>query len=340
MFLRNYWYAAALPAEVTCRPLGRIFLNEPLVLFRTADGAVSALENRCPHRGFPLHRGRLINDQLECGYHGLTFDRGGRCVRLPGEARAPRSADIRSYPTLERWGLVWIWMGDTAPDTRMLPDWTFLDDPDWYARGEHLQVKCNYQLITDNLLDLSHVTYVHSRTLGSAAKLDEVQIRNEFAANSIVNSRWLIDIAPPPTYARGAFKGNVDRWQITKFEPPAFLALDAGAAATGSGAPQGDFSHAIGLRTFNAMTPETAGTCHYFWSLAQRRAPLDQKLDDAIFEDIRITVQEDIAVFEAHQRALELKPNERLIAIKSDAALLAARRMIERLLEGEQAKAR
>jgi phenylpropionate dioxygenase-like ring-hydroxylating dioxygenase large terminal subunit len=222
----------------------------------------------------------------------LTFDSSGRCVKVPGQSQIPSGANIRVYPVIEQWGLVWIWMGDPSMvHSASIPDWHFLDQPDWYARGEHLYVKCNYQLITDNLLDLSHLTFVHPRTLGSAAKLDQVQIKNEITPNSVTNSRWLIGIEPPPTYARGNFKGNVDRWQITNFQPPAFVQLDAGAAATGTGAPDGNFGDAIGVHTFNAMTPETVKTTHYFWAIAQKRAPQDENLADSIFRDIQKTVQ-------------------------------------------------
>lgn len=337
MFLKNYWYVAAWADEIERRPLGRILLNEPVVFFRKQDGTVAALEDRCSHRGYPLHKGRLAGDTLACGYHGLTFDCSGQCIKVPGQSHIPSGADIRAYPIVEKWGLVWIWMGEPAlANASAIVDWHLMGESQRDVRGEHLYVRCNYELITDNLLDLSHLTYVHPRTLGSAAKVDEVQVRNEIAADSVVNSRWLIDIAPPPTYARGNFKGNVDRWQITTFRPPAFLSLYAGAAATGSGAPEGNFSDAIGLHTFNAMTPETTATTHYFWAIAQERGPAGEHLTDAIFLDIQKTVQEDVAVFEAQQRSLDLKPDAWMVTIKSDAAPLAARRIVERLLDAEK----
>ena len=257
---------------------------------------------------------------------------------MQGQTQIPSGANVHRYPVIEQWGFVWVWIGDAAlADSRKIPDWHFLDHPDWCAKGEYLHLKCNYQLIVDNLLDLSHLTFVHSRTLGSAAKLDQVQIKNEIAADSITNSRWLIDIEPPPTYARGNFKGNVDRWQITKYQPPAFVSLDAGAAATGSGAPEGNFGNAIGLHTFNAMTPETNKTTHYFWLIAQSRALQDGNLENSIFDDIQRTVQEDVEVFEAQQRSLELKPDAAMVTIRSDAAPIAARRIIDRLVRAEQA---
>ncbi len=338
MFLRNYWYVGARSDEIERRLLGRILLNEPVVFFRKKDGTVVALEDRCSHRGFPLHKGRLIDDTLACGYHGITFDCLGHCVKVPSQSRVPSGADIQNYPIVERWGFVWIWMGEPSlADPASIPDCHWFDHPDWDARGERLYVNCNYQLIIDNLLDLTHLPFVHPRTLGSAAKLDEVQVKNEFAEDSVTNSRWQVDVEPPPTYARGAFKGNIDRWQISRFQPPAFVSLDAGAAETGSGAFEGNFSRALGVHTINVMTPETAKATHYYWAVAQDRTTKDEPLIDGFFRDIQRSVQEDVAVFEAQQRSLELKPDAPMVAIKSDACLIAARRIIERLLHAEKA---
>jgi vanillate O-demethylase monooxygenase subunit len=333
MFLRNHWYAAAWSSEITHNLLGRILLNEPIVFFRTESGAVSAMQDRCPHRGFPLSKGRLIGDSLECGYHGLTFNCVGQCVRIPGQPNIPAAAHLRTYPVVERHGFVWIWMGDPArADPTAIFDAHWLDDPAWDARGERLHVNCDYKLIIDNLLDLGHITFVHPHTLGSVVRLDEVEVKNTITETSVVNERWLTDIAPPPTYARGNFKGNVDRWQITNFEPPACLGLDAGAAATGTGGPNS--SEKIGVHTFNILTPETEKSTHYYWAIAQDRRQ-GGGLTDGIFQDIQKTVQEDLAVFTAHQRSLDLMPDAPMLAIKADAALLAVRRILDRLFHLE-----
>src|SRR5581483_766362 len=254
------------------------------------------------------------------------------------------------YPVIERWGLVWIWMGEAADaDPRGIVDWHILGDGARDMRGEHLHVRCNYQLITDNLLDLSHISFVHPRTLGSAARLNEAQVENEITDDHVTTARWLPDIAPPPTYARFNFKGNVDRFQITTFNPPGFVKLFAGAAATGTVSDRRSFSSegmagdaarsragdAVGLSTFNAMTPETEHTTHYFWCISQDRESQGQSLTDNVFRDIQATVQEDVAVFEAQQRWLELKPEAPMVVIKSDAGPLAARRIIEQRLRRE-----
>ena len=337
MFLRNYWYVGARSDEIEQQPLGPILLNEPIIFFRQQDGRVAALEDRCPHRGFPLHKGRLVGDTIECGYHGMTFDSAGRCLRVPSQTHIPPNAGLQIYSVVERWGFVWIWMGDgSIANPASIPDCHWFGHPEWDARGERLYVNCNYQLITDNLLDLTHLPFVHPRTIGSAAKLDEVEVKNEITEDSVINSRWLVNVEPPPTYARGAFRGNVDRWQISRFQPPAFVSLDAGAAETGSGALEGDFSRALGVHTINLMTPETERTTHYYWAIAQKRTADNKQLIEAFFRDIQRSVQEDVAVFEAQQRSLDLKPNRPMVPLKSDACPLAARRIIERLLQAER----
>ena len=337
MFLKNCWYVAAWSNEIERQPLGRLLLNEPVVFFRKQDGAVAALEDRCSHRSFPLHKGRLVGDTLECGYHGMTFDCSGHCVKVPGQAQIPSGADIHVYPIVEQWGMVWIWMGDPAmADPASITDCHWLDDPDWGAKGERLHVDCNYQLLTDNLLDMSHLTFVHPNTIGTAANVDKVQIKNEITENAVTITRWLIDIEPPPTYARVGFKGNIDRWQILKFDPPAFVSLYAGATDTGTGAPEGNRKGGVGIRNVNAITPETGKTTHYFWAIAQDRAPHDENATATVFHEIQKTMQEDVAVFHAQQRSLDLKPNAPTINIKSDAGPLAARRIVDRLLQLEQ----
>jgi phenylpropionate dioxygenase-like ring-hydroxylating dioxygenase large terminal subunit len=341
MFLKNHWYVAALAEEVGRQPLGRILLNEPVVLFRTEDGQPVAIEDRCSHRGFPLHKGRLIGDTLECGYHGLVFDCSGRCIKVPGQAQIPPAASIRKYPLVERWGWIWVWMGDSAlaGDTP-LTDFHWLDDPAWGAKAERLYIKSDYRLILDNLLDLTHLTFVHPGTIGSAANVEKARVQNELAEKSATITRWLIDIEPPPTYVRAGFTGNIDRWQILRFDPPCFVNLYAGAVDTGTGAPEGNRRGGVGLRNLNAITPETATTSHYFWAIAQDRAPADASATESIFQEIHRTFMEDWEVLETQQRWNELTAGSPTVNIQSDAGPIHARRIIDRMLAEEELRHR
>ena len=178
MFLRNYWYVAGYDHEVSRRPLGRVILGEPIALYRLEDGTPVALEDRCAHRHLPLSMGRLIGDTLQCHYHGLRYDRSGACVRVPGQDLIPRSARVKSYPVVERYHWLWIWMGDPAlADPASIPDYHWFDDPNWGVKGEYLHVKSNWQLIVDNLLDLTHLAFVHETTIGNSALVDQATVK-------------------------------------------------------------------------------------------------------------------------------------------------------------------
>ena len=143
----------------------RLILGEPVVLYRTGDGAPVALEDRCAHRHLPLSMGKLVGDTLQCLYHGLRFARDGHCVYIPGQEQIPQGAKVRCYPVIERYHWIWIWMGDPAlADPAAITDFHWLDDPNWGAKGDYLHVNANWQLVVDNLLDLTHLAFVHDTT--------------------------------------------------------------------------------------------------------------------------------------------------------------------------------
>ena len=145
MFLRNCWYAAAWSNDLADTPVPKIFLNEKIVLFRTASGRPAALADQCCHRAAPLSRGEIQGENLACGYHGLQFDTSGRCVLVPGQTQVPPGAQVRSYPIHERWNVVWIWMGNpTLADPDKIPVLTWLADSKWTVISGIIQVSSNY----------------------------------------------------------------------------------------------------------------------------------------------------------------------------------------------------
>ena len=340
MFLRNYWYVAADDHEVGRSPLGRVILGEPVVFYRLEDGTAVALEDRCAHRHLPLSMGKLVGDALQCHYHGLRYDRSGTCVRVPGQDMIPRSARVKSYPVVERYHWLWIWMGDPAlADPARITDFHWLDDPSWGAKGQYLHVKSNWQLIVDNLLDLTHLAFVHETTIGNSALVDQATVKVQRNQDNVVVTRWIIDAAAPPTFVKvGNFSNNVDRWQIIDFVPPAFLRLDVGATPTGTGAPEGRRVNGISMRNLNAITPETESTSHYFWGQAHDFDVQNRKTTDMVTDQIRTAFLEDVAVFEAQQRNLEMIPNPPQTDINADTGVIQARRILDRLYKDEQAE--
>ncbi len=340
MFLKNFWYVAAWDREIADKPVGRIFLNEPVVMFRGSDGKVVAMEDKCPHRRVPLSMGKVVEGGLlQCHYHGLRFDSTGTCVRIPGQEAIPPTAKVRTYPVVERYHWVWIWMGDPAQaDPATIPDYHYLDSPDWGAKGTYIHVKANWQLIVDNLLDLTHLAFVHESTIGNAAVAENAEVRVKRTPGGVLVTRWMIDKPAPPTYVKaGGFTTNVDRWQFIDFLPPAFLRLSVGATPTGTGAPEGRFVNGIHMRNLNAITPETEKTSHYFWAQAHDFDVKNEKLTDMIFEQVKTAFLEDKAVFEAQQQVIDHDTSESQVDIHADAGGLQARRILSRLYDDEMA---
>ncbi len=167
-FVRNAWYVAAYPNELDADFIARRFLDEAVVMFRTSGGKIAALDDHCPHRVVPLSIGKRAGDAIQCGYHGTVVAADGRCLRIPGQAHIPNNATTRTYPAIERFGFVWIWMGEPAlADEALVPNLFWMDDPDWTAAKGYIHMDADYRLVTDNLLDLSHETYIHSSSLGN-----------------------------------------------------------------------------------------------------------------------------------------------------------------------------
>jgi vanillate O-demethylase monooxygenase subunit len=348
MFLKNHWYVAAWSEEIGRTPLARILLNESIVLFRKEDGTPVALANRCPHRNLPLSSGRLVGDRIECGYHGLVFDAAGVCTHLPGAAEPPDWARVRRYPIAERNRWVFVWLGDPSlADPSLMPDYHGrLVDPAWFAVTGKTTVKAGYRLVLDNLLDLSHLTYVHGSTTGNRAVAEAARIATEVAGDRVTVTRWMENIPPAKAFVEYSGQSdNIDRWQISTFIPPAFIDINNGSEPAGRGVAgpevrthQGRW----GFVVYHAMTPETEATTHQFWCVAAEKRRLHPELRDRFAEDMRHVLAEDLAIYEAQQRCIDLDPeapgrdaNPRG-TIPADEGLLAMRRIIRRLYGEEQ----
>jgi vanillate O-demethylase monooxygenase subunit len=336
MFLRNYWYVAARASELGRHLLTRMILNEPVLLYRTESGQAVAIEDRCCHRNVPLSIGKLVKDDVQCGYHGLVFDRDGRCIYMPGQEKIPAAAKVKSYPVIERWEMVWLWMGDPAlADESKLPDFSIIDREGWAAVGDRVDLKAHYLYGVDNVLDLSHLSYVHGRTIGTI-EVAQTGVTTTRDGDKVKVSRWMKDVPPPPTFVKlGGFEGNIDRWQIATAEPPCYVWLEVGGAKVGTGAFEGDRSQGIERWNINCITPETDKTAHLFWTEARNFKIDDPETTNLLKAQIDATLEEDAEVLEAQQRLMERMPNAKTVDITFDAAAIAFRRSIDRLLQEE-----
>ena len=336
-FVKNCWYVAATAQELGRELLGRTFLDRPVVLYRRQDGTPVALEDRCAHRFLPLSQGRLVGDRVQCGYHGLEFDGSGACVHVPGQKSAPAGATIGTFPLAERWHLVWIWMGDPAlADDSLIPDIWRCGDPGWDCIvGEPFYLRGDYRLFNDNLLDPSHVSFVHRTTLGTDSVAEIPQVATQDGHNVTV-TRWILDQPAAPIYAKlGNFTGNVDRWQIMNFTPPSLIEAEMGSCVAHTGAPDGDRSQGIELRSYNLATPETAETSWYFWTHVRNFALGDQKITDMIRAGFIEAFSEDVAIIEAVQTGLNRYDDVTPVNLAIDAGPVRARRVIDGLVAAE-----
>lgn len=328
----NAWYPLAWSREIERSIVTRRVLEEDLAVYRTEEGAVAALEDACPHRLAPLSIGRLQGDAIQCGYHGLTFDCTGRCVHAPGMARTPESFRVRSYPTAESMGMVWIWMGDPARADRSqvfhLPQY---DDPAYsVVEGDALLVQANYLSLADNLCDPTHVVYVHQTTLASAGR-EETRVQHERQGNKVVTWRWVIDGPLIPIFeGLKDFGGNVDRWHYYHYHAPSIAVIDFGSARTGTGAPEGNREDCIQMYACHFITPIDQRSCVQHW-LCLRNSPADPAIDERLRTNLRMAFNEDKRVLEAIQRN-EDKPRQwQRIHLGLDGSSIKMRRIVEEM---------
>ena len=341
MFLRNAWYVAAWDHEVTreLRPVQ--VLGERIVLYRTEAGEPAALEDACPHRKLPLSMGRLRGDEIECGYHGLVFDPAGRCTRIPAVKRVPASVRVRSYPIVSRYGLAWVWMGEAAkarPETIFsVGHW---DDPCWGKNtGGCMTVDCNYLYVTDNLLDPSHVAWVHRTSFGNdACEAEPVQVTA--AEDGVIAARWMYDTDVAPFYVPFvAFKGRCDRLQHYEVRFPSHAIIRAVFVPAGTGGYDRPIhGQAALMDSYNFMTPIDADHTRYFWFQMRNFFPHEEHVSKLMDDGLRGAFTEDKVILNAVQQGFALNSSPH-IDLATDRAALLFRRGLEQRIAAEQGAA-
>lgn len=339
MFLRNRWYVGAMASEVGETPLARTVLDEPVVLFRDSTGAPVALEDRCVHRQAPLSLGTVVGNTLQCAYHGLCFDASGACVRVPSQKAIPPGARVRSYPVIERYGFVFLWPGEPGLAGTTPPYAFGWEDSDAFRMMHtRLHAAFDYRLLIDNLMDVTHLPYAHKTTIGTAAIAEDFTARTERLEDGVRISRWMknIDQAPAHVEATG-YGGKVDRWQIITYTPPGFVWLQVGSARAGTGgreATGGDLL--LDRNTVHALTPETADSAHYFWVTSHKAGSMTEEQERIMYDRSVQAFHEDLVIIEG--QAARIDPDIPTIDVTADAAAIAARRLLERLIASESKK--
>ena len=337
-FPNNQWYVAAYGDEVARELLPRTVCGEPLVLYRTEAGEAVALADRCVHRRYPLSKSRLDGDRIVCGYHGFTYDTGGRCVYVPGQQRIPRSARVGAYPVVEQDSFVWVFIGDPAlADAEAIPRAPWLDDPGYATVRGMEPLAARYELLVDNLMDLSHETYLHGGHIGTP-EVAETPISTEVdeARDIVYVSRRMDDAECPPFYSKSTgIEGRIVRWQDIEYRPPCLYLLHSRIAPAGV-LPESDGSdpHGFHVEVVYAITPETEHSTHDFWSVARDFARDDDGVSDFLRESNRAVVLQDVEALDVLERVIAAEPlGYQELSINIDTGGLAARRLLRRLCE-------
>jgi phenylpropionate dioxygenase-like ring-hydroxylating dioxygenase large terminal subunit len=344
IYLRNAWYVAAWSDDLTDgQLLARTILREPIVLYRKSDGHVAALEDRCPHRFAPLHMGQIVNgDCIQCPYHGLEFNSSGACVLNPhGTKNIPPRARVRSYPVTEKHKAIWIWMGEKSPDLSKVPDFSVLDNvPEMHAtKRDRITIRANYELIIDNLLDLSHGSFLHAGILGNSETV-EAEITVDLDGDDVVVGRHASNATAPGLFAilMPSKPDRIDKFTRMRWMAPSNLRLVTGICMPGAVPESGTGYHAIHM-----LTPESDRTTHYFFTAVRFNVltsddQLNAQIQDKISTTRRFAFEEqDAPVIEAQQEIIDnaltsLDP----VILAIDVGPVRYKQILRKLIHAEQ----
>lgn len=337
-YLRNAWYVAAWSSEIGRGLFERTILEQPILLYRKENGEIAAIGNACPHRFAPLSMGRLVGDVVQCRYHGLRFDASGACILNPhGDGMIPPRMRTPSYQVVERHGAVWLWFGDTDKvDPATIPDFSCHLDPELAFVGGVIEMKANYELITDNLLDLAHSEFVHEGLLSSpgytASKLQTIEKGTTIYAN-----RWAPRCDAMPAFHM-IFEGHkegdpVDHWAYMRWDAPAHMLLDVGITHPGQPRTQGAWIYGTDI-----LTPKDATTTYYFWGITRAYKQNDPAAGELWRQVIKGAFEgQDQVVIEAQQRILGTRRFEEAnpVMFASDVAAQRARKLLSKLIASQ-----
>jgi vanillate O-demethylase monooxygenase subunit len=336
MWLRNCWYVIAWDYEIPADGfLARTVLGEPLLVYRISmghsAGQLVVLEDRCCHRQAPLSKGRREGDAIRCGYHGLKFDAQGICIEVPGLDKAPPGARVTTYPVVEHNKWVFVWMGDASrADTAMLPDNFSNSDPGWHYKPGYMHYDTPYLLICDNLLDFSHLSYVHENTLGGSPAIAQARPQIERVTDKgqrgLRVTRRVPNVPPPPYYCKiQPLTTNIDRWFIYDFLFPATLLMKSGGRPVADA--EDDFTNAVQLHSCQTLTPETENSTHYFFQQSHQTGKGDESVTNGIYNSLVMAFNEDRDMITAQHR--NLNPGAVMLPLWMDAALVQWRKLLE-----------
>ncbi|MCW2370093.1 aromatic ring-hydroxylating dioxygenase subunit alpha [Sphingobium sp. B11D3D] len=340
-YVRDAWYVAGWSQDLApSKPFAITILGEPIVLWRCEAGTIHALVDRCIHRLAPLSLGRCEGERLRCMYHGLLFDPDGKVVEIPGQDLIPRDARVKRYQVVERHSWVWVWMGEAEDaDPALIPPAVGFDDPDYILGHGHLDYAAEARLINDNLLDFSHLSYVHAQSFGSTPDFANNLPVVKPLDRGVRFERWITNthgssIRKSPTL--------IDSWQTYDFLLPGILLMWSGTYPLGTAEKLGyaapEKTDAIGNLNFTsqAVTPMTDKTARYFFSWGPHRSHGDESVRDGMMRMADMAFAEDKVMIEAQQRSIDQAPGARIMPTSHDRGVTLFNRLVARLASNKE----
>lgn len=338
LFVRNAWYVAARQNEVSDAPLARTILNEPIVILRNGQGEICALEDRCCHRGAPLSLGTATAKGVRCGYHGLEFGTDGKCIEIPGQKNIPKKFRVKSYPVVAKGDYVWIWMGDAEKASAdAIVDYPPDDPVNWPRADDMLHLKASYVMVLENLMDLSHLSYLHKNSIGSSGEDSaKAQMDVKKTERGMRFLRVMRDADAPPNWRKRYPVGDkVDRWSDFEYVAPSLVVQFSGGVNAGE-YDRGKRDGAHLVRTLHAVTPETDKSCFYFFNKADGFARFEDSGRARNWVPTVEVFKEDAFMLEQQQLRLENYDTSGLFNIASDAARVQMIRALEECVRADQ----
>ena len=334
-WLTNAWYVAGWDSDIDSAPLARTICGVPMLFYRKLDRSVVALRDACPHRLLPLSMGFKEGDSLRCKYHGLLIGPDGAALEMPlKDAPVNRRVCAEAYVTHERHRFVWVWIGERdKADPALIPDLWPCSAEGWVFDGDYYHIACDYRLMVDNLMDLTHETYVHVGSIGQPEIL-EAPIATRVEGEDVYVTRWMPGVDAPPFWRSALGKeGAVDRWQVCRFLLPSAVMIDVGVAPVEAGATIEDHDSGVRGMVVDFMTPETEDSHHYFWGMARNFDIDDVGLTARMKRQQGGVFAEDLAILEAQQKSIDANPALRLMAYEIDEGGVRSRQIITRAMK-------
>ncbi|WP_221801575.1 aromatic ring-hydroxylating dioxygenase subunit alpha [Oceanobacter mangrovi] len=334
-FIFNEWYIAALSKEVSRELMARTILGKSLLFYRKLDGTAVALSNRCGHRSFPLQHSTLDGDTVVCGYHGMRYNDQGEVVEVPSQASCG-GISIRHYPLVEMGPVIWVWMGEPElADVTKIPAMPMLEDG-WVTSEEYMDLKANYVYLHENLLDLTHLSFLHANTFGTPdyAKADfDVKITDD----RMWLKRYVVPTRLPPVWAKPTGLEGKDAARITTsdFVSPALHIVHAEFYDISLDESERPDQR---IKTAHIPTPATATETHYFVVHGRNFALEDNSVTEFMHQQLMAAFQEDVVGLQQQEQLMAQEEGEEYfeISVKSDAASVAMRRYIKRRADAER----